>query len=155
MADTVGPSLQRKGDHLANQDTCLAAVRALRQIIQTSGTLLKDDIHKRLHEVVLPLCVRLQQQQSCSSNACESAGSASGQYSSALTRRELYRLLLALVLVPSPCWPPPLTCAVSILSNGRTDRYACGPKWDSRWATSGGGRPRNQYAAVGAAGSLA
>uniref|UniRef100_A0A3B4GKZ7 Proline-, glutamic acid- and leucine-rich protein 1 n=1 Tax=Pundamilia nyererei TaxID=303518 RepID=A0A3B4GKZ7_9CICH len=122
MADTVGPSLQRKGDHLANQDTCLAAVRALRQIIQTSGTLLKDDIHKRLHEVVLPLCVRLQQQQSCSSNACESAGSASGQYSSALTRRELYRLLLALVLVPSPCWPPPLTCAVSILSNGRTDR---------------------------------
>ncbi|CAI5677497.1 unnamed protein product [Oreochromis niloticus] len=59
MADTVGPSLQRKGDHLANQDTCLAAVRALRQIIQTSGTLLKDDIHKRLHEVVLPLCVRL------------------------------------------------------------------------------------------------
>lgn len=27
MADTVGPSLQRKGDHLANQDTCLAAVR--------------------------------------------------------------------------------------------------------------------------------
>ncbi|XP_031596815.2 proline-, glutamic acid- and leucine-rich protein 1-like [Oreochromis aureus] len=122
MADTVGPSLQRKGDHLANHDTCLAAVRALRQIIQTSGTLLKDDIHKRLHEVVLPLCVRLQQQQSCSSNACESAGSASGQYSSALTRRELYRLLLALVLVPSPCWPPPLTCAVSILSNGRTDR---------------------------------
>uniref|UniRef100_A0A3P8Q2I3 PELP1 middle domain-containing protein n=1 Tax=Astatotilapia calliptera TaxID=8154 RepID=A0A3P8Q2I3_ASTCA len=122
MADTVGPSLQRKGDHLANQDTCLAAVRALRQIIQSSGTLLKDDIHKRLHEVVLPLCVRLQQQQSCSSNACESAGSASGQYSSALTRRELYRLLLALVLVPSPCWPPPLTCAVSILSNGRTDR---------------------------------
>ncbi|XP_035771925.1 proline-, glutamic acid- and leucine-rich protein 1 [Neolamprologus brichardi] len=46
MADTVGPSLQRKGDHLANQDTCLAAVRALRQIIQSSGTLLKDDIHK-------------------------------------------------------------------------------------------------------------
>lgn len=34
----------------------------------------------------------------------------------------LFRLLLALVLVPSPCWPPPLTCAVSILSNGRTDR---------------------------------
>ncbi|XP_030579190.1 proline-, glutamic acid- and leucine-rich protein 1 [Archocentrus centrarchus] len=122
MADAVGPSLQRKGDRLANQDTCLAAVRALRQIIQTSGTLLKDDIHKRLHEVVLPLCVRLQQQQSCSSNACESAGSVSGQYSSALTRRELYRLLLALVLVPSPCWPPPLTSAVSIFSNGRTDR---------------------------------
>ncbi|XP_069033961.1 proline-, glutamic acid- and leucine-rich protein 1 isoform X2 [Embiotoca jacksoni] len=122
IADTVGPSLQRKGDLLANQDTCLSALRALRQIIQTSGTLLKDDIHKRLHDVVLPLCVRLQQQQSSSSTACEPAGGVSGQYSSALTRRELYRLLLALVLVPSPCWPPPLTCAVSILSKGRTDR---------------------------------
>uniref|UniRef100_A0A3B5BNH5 Proline-, glutamic acid- and leucine-rich protein 1-like n=1 Tax=Stegastes partitus TaxID=144197 RepID=A0A3B5BNH5_9TELE len=118
----VGPSLQRKGDLLANQDTCLSALRGLRQIIQTSGTLLKDDIHKRLHDVVLPLCVRLQQQQCSTSTACESAGGVSGQYSSAITRRELYRLLLALVLVPSPCWPPPLTCAVSILSNGRTDR---------------------------------
>nr|XP_046236602.1 proline-, glutamic acid- and leucine-rich protein 1 [Scatophagus argus] len=122
IADTVGPSLQRKGDLLANQDTCIAALRALRQIILTSGTLLKDDIHKRLHDLVLPLCVRLQQQQSSSSTSCESAGGISGQYSSALTRRELYRLLLALVLVPSPCWPPPLTCAVSILSNGHIDR---------------------------------
>ncbi|XP_044039438.1 proline-, glutamic acid- and leucine-rich protein 1 [Siniperca chuatsi] len=122
IADAVGPLLQRKGDLLANQDTCLSALRALRQIILTSGTLLKDDIHKRLHDVVLPLCVRLQQQQSSNSTSCESAGAVSGQYSSALTRRELYRLLLALVLVPSPCWPPPLTCAVSILSNGHTDR---------------------------------
>ncbi|XP_028284863.1 proline-, glutamic acid- and leucine-rich protein 1 [Parambassis ranga] len=122
MADTAGPSLQRKGDLLANQDTCISALRALRQIIQSSGTLLKDDIHKRLHDVVLPLCVRLQQQQSSSNTTCESTGGVSGQYSSALTRKELYRLLLALVLVPSPCWPPPLTCAVSILSNGRNDR---------------------------------
>ncbi|KAK2852112.1 hypothetical protein Q5P01_008388 [Channa striata] len=120
IADAVAPSLQRKGDLLANQDTCLSALRALRQIILTSGTLLKDDIHKRLHDVVLPLCVRLQQQQTSSNTACESGG-ISGQYSSALSRRELYRLLLALVLVPSPFWPPPLTCAVSILSNGRTD----------------------------------
>ncbi|KAJ4920948.1 hypothetical protein JOQ06_022289 [Pogonophryne albipinna] len=102
MSDSVGPSLQRKGDVLANQDTCLSALRALRHIILTSGTLLKDDIHKRLHDV--------------------SAGSVSGQYSSAPSRKELHRLLLALVLVPSPCWPPPLTCAVSILSKGRNDR---------------------------------
>ncbi len=27
IADTVGPSLQRKGDLLANQDTCLSALR--------------------------------------------------------------------------------------------------------------------------------
>ncbi|XP_073331405.1 proline-, glutamic acid- and leucine-rich protein 1 [Pagrus major] len=122
IADAVGPSLQRKGDLLANQDTCLSALRVLRQIILTCGTLLKDDIHKRLHDVVLPLCVRLQQQQSSSNTSCESAGGISGQYSSALSRQELYRFLLALVLVPSPCWPPPLTCAVSILSNGRNDR---------------------------------
>ncbi|KAK5876170.1 hypothetical protein CesoFtcFv8_027167 [Champsocephalus esox] len=122
MSDSVGPSLQRKGDVLANQDTCLSALRALRHIVLTSGTLLKDDIHKRLHDVVLPLCVRLQQQQSSSSTSCESAGSVSGQYSSAPSRKELHRLLLALVLVPSPCWPPPLTCAVSILSKGRNDR---------------------------------
>ncbi|XP_072232963.1 proline-, glutamic acid- and leucine-rich protein 1 [Leuresthes tenuis] len=121
IADAVEQSYQRKGEPLSNHDTCLSALRALRQIIQTSGTLLKDDIHKRLHEVVLPLCVRLQQQQSSSNIAYESAGGISGQYSSAITRRELYRLLLALVLVPSPCCPPPLTCAVSIFSNGRID----------------------------------
>uniref|UniRef100_A0A674N5N0 Proline-, glutamic acid- and leucine-rich protein 1 n=1 Tax=Takifugu rubripes TaxID=31033 RepID=A0A674N5N0_TAKRU len=122
ISDTVGPSLQRKGDIMANQDTCLTALRALRQIILVSGTLLKDDIHKRLHDVLLPLCVRLQQQQLSSNMSCDSTAGISGQYSSALTRRELYRLLLALVLVPSPCWPPPLTCVVSILSSGRTDR---------------------------------
>nr|XP_057923871.1 proline-, glutamic acid- and leucine-rich protein 1 [Doryrhamphus excisus] len=123
MADAVGPSLQRKGDTLANQDTCLSALRALRQIILTNGTLLKADVHKRLHEVVLPLCVRLQQQQQSNySGASEAAGGVSGQYGGALTRRELYRLLLALVLVPSPSWHQPLTCAVSILSKGRNDR---------------------------------
>ncbi|XP_054608410.1 proline-, glutamic acid- and leucine-rich protein 1 [Dunckerocampus dactyliophorus] len=122
MADAVGPSLQRKGDTLANQDTCLSALRALRQIILTNGTLLKADLHKRLHEVVLPLCVRLQQQQQSNySSAFETAGGVSGQYGGALTRWELYRLLLALVLVPSPSWPQPLTCAVSILSKGRND----------------------------------
>ncbi|CAN9509765.1 unnamed protein product [Ophioblennius macclurei] len=121
IADGMGPTLQRKGDPVANQDSCLSALRALRHIILTSGTLLKDDVHKRLHDVVLPLCVRLQQQQS-SSAAMETAGGVSGPYGSALSRRELYRLLLALVLVPSPSWPPPVSCATSILSKGRIDR---------------------------------
>ncbi|XP_045578546.1 proline-, glutamic acid- and leucine-rich protein 1-like [Salmo salar] len=40
-----GASFQRKGDSLANQDTCLSALRALRQVILTSGSLLKEDIH--------------------------------------------------------------------------------------------------------------
>ncbi|XP_023672180.2 proline-, glutamic acid- and leucine-rich protein 1 [Paramormyrops kingsleyae] len=116
MGDGSGPLLQRKGDALANQDTCVSALRALRQIILTNGTLLKEDIHKRLHDLVLPLCVRLQQQQ-CGSDV----GGASGQYGSAPPRRELYRLLLALVLAPSPRWPPPLSCAVSIFSHGQRD----------------------------------
>uniref|UniRef100_A0A4W5MDN7 Proline-, glutamic acid- and leucine-rich protein 1 n=1 Tax=Hucho hucho TaxID=62062 RepID=A0A4W5MDN7_9TELE len=118
MGNGGGASLQRKGDSLANQDTCVSALRALRQIILTSGTLLKEDVHKRLHDVVLPLCVRLQQQHG---GDCGAVG-VSGQYGSALPRRELYRLLLALVLVPPSRWPPPLTCTVSILSHGRRDR---------------------------------
>ncbi|XP_042615816.1 proline-, glutamic acid- and leucine-rich protein 1-like [Cyprinus carpio] len=112
-----GISLQRKGDVLANQDTCVAALRALRQIILTSGTLLKEDLHKRIQDLVVPLCVRLQQQSHCVLDV----GAVSGQYGSPTPRRELYRLLLALVLVPSPRWPPPLSCAVSVFSHGRRD----------------------------------
>ncbi|XP_059365307.1 proline-, glutamic acid- and leucine-rich protein 1-like [Carassius carassius] len=112
-----GISLQRKGDVLANQDTCVAALRALRHIILTSGTLLKEDLHKRIQDLVVPLCVRLQQQSHCVLDV----GAVSGQYGSPTPRRELYRLLLALVLVPSPRWPPPLSCAVSAFSHGRRD----------------------------------
>ncbi|KAJ8007752.1 hypothetical protein DPEC_G00097470 [Dallia pectoralis] len=121
LSDGGGASLQRKGDSLANQDTCLSALRALRQIILTSGSLLKEDIHKRLHDVVLPLCVRLQQQHGANGGD-GAAGGVGGQYGSPQPRRELYSLLLALVLVPPPRWPPPLTCTVSVLSHGLRDR---------------------------------
>uniref|UniRef100_A0AAY4C0B8 Modulator of non-genomic activity of estrogen receptor n=1 Tax=Denticeps clupeoides TaxID=299321 RepID=A0AAY4C0B8_9TELE len=112
IGETGGVSLQRKGDTIANQDTCLSALRGL-----FLGTLLKDELHKKLQDMVVPLCVRLQQQQ-----AVGEVGGISGQYGSAHPRRELYRLLLALLLVPSPRWPPPLACAVSIFSHGRRDR---------------------------------
>ncbi|MCJ8731559.1 hypothetical protein PDJAM_G00200940 [Pangasius djambal] len=119
IGDPGGVSLQRKGDAIANQDTCFAALRVLRQIILTSGTLLKEDLHKKLQELVVPLCVRLQQQAQCSN---WDVGSVSGQYGSAAPRCELYALLLALVLVPSPRWPAPLSCAVCVFSQGRRDR---------------------------------
>ncbi|XP_006627570.2 proline-, glutamic acid- and leucine-rich protein 1 [Lepisosteus oculatus] len=109
----AGITLQRKSDVLANQDTCLSALRALRQIVLTSGTLLKEDTHKRLQELALPLCVRLQQ--------CGGTAEAGGLYASPLARRALYQLVLALVLVPSPRWPPPLHCAVRIFSQGLND----------------------------------
>lgn len=41
--------------------------------------------------MLLPLCVRLQQQQLSSNMSSDSPLGISGQYSSALTRRELYR----------------------------------------------------------------
>ncbi|KAI5609947.1 proline-, glutamic acid- and leucine-rich protein 1 [Silurus asotus] len=119
IGDPGGVSLQRKGDALANQDTCFAALRVLRQIILTSGTLLKEDLHKKLQELVVPLCARLQQQAQCSNWDVDSV---SGQYGSAAPRCELYALLLALVLVPSPRWPAPLSCAVCVFSQGRRDR---------------------------------
>ncbi|XP_053485013.1 proline-, glutamic acid- and leucine-rich protein 1 [Ictalurus furcatus] len=118
IGDPGGVSLQRKGDALANQDTCFAALRVLRQIILTSGTLLKEDLHKKLQELVVPLCVKLQQQAQYSN---WDVGSIGGQYGSASPRCELYALLLALVLVPSPRWPAPLSCAVRVFSQGRRD----------------------------------
>ncbi|XP_076145095.1 proline-, glutamic acid- and leucine-rich protein 1 isoform X1 [Alosa pseudoharengus] len=116
LGDTGTMTTQRKGDSLANQDTCLSALRVLRHIILNSGTLLKDELHKRLQDIVVPLCVRLQQQQ----QLCDVE--LNGQYGSPAPRRELYRLLLALLLVPCPRWPPPLACAVSLFSHGRRDR---------------------------------
>ncbi|KAL2079648.1 hypothetical protein ACEWY4_025392 [Coilia grayii] len=116
LGDNGTMATQRKGDALANQDTCLSAIRVLRHIILNSGTLLKDELHKKLHDIVVPLCVRLQQQQ----QLCDVE--MSGQYGSPAPRRELYRLLLALLLVPCPRLPPPLSCAVSLFSHGRHDR---------------------------------
>ncbi|XP_015283360.1 PREDICTED: proline-, glutamic acid- and leucine-rich protein 1 [Gekko japonicus] len=107
-----GPSAHRKHDPWANSDVCLAALQ---------GTLGGDafltsslsDTRQRLQELVIPLLIRLGQAEPLPGSP----------YARASCRRELYRLLLALVLAPAPSCPPPLHCALRLLSQGRTDAH--------------------------------
>uniref|UniRef100_A0A670Z3X5 Proline, glutamate and leucine rich protein 1 n=1 Tax=Pseudonaja textilis TaxID=8673 RepID=A0A670Z3X5_PSETE len=104
----------RKHDPQANSDVCLAALQGLSRAILTSGSLMREQETlrpQRLQELAIPLLIRLGQ-------ADLPLGS---PYASAGCRRELYRLLLALSLAPAPSCPPPLHCAVRLLSQGRTD----------------------------------
>lgn len=66
---------------------------------------------QRLHDLVLPLVVGVQQGEVLGSSP----------YTSSRCRRELYRLLLALLLAPSPRCPPPLTCALQAFSLGQRE----------------------------------
>ncbi|XP_069776013.1 proline-, glutamic acid- and leucine-rich protein 1 [Narcine bancroftii] len=101
---------QKKRDLCANSDACLAALKVCSEVILTSGSLLKEETHKRLHELTLPLLIRLQQ-----------GTSGPSPYLRPDCRKELYRLLLFLLLVPSWRWPPPLHCAVRAFSQGQND----------------------------------
>lgn len=64
---------------------------------------------QRLHDLVLPLVMSVQQGEVLGGSP----------YNSACCRRELYRLLLALLLAPSPRCPPPLACALKAFSLGQ------------------------------------
>ncbi|XP_070810737.1 proline-, glutamic acid- and leucine-rich protein 1 [Pituophis catenifer annectens] len=101
----------RKHDPQANSDVCLAALQGLSRIILLSGSLMKEQLHTRLQELAIPLLIQLGQ-------AELPLGS---PFAGASCRRELYRLLLALSLSPAPACPPPLHCALRLLSQGRTD----------------------------------
>ncbi|XP_032092805.1 proline-, glutamic acid- and leucine-rich protein 1 isoform X2 [Thamnophis elegans] len=101
----------RKHDPQANSDVCLAALQGLSRVILLSGSLMKEPLHTRLQELAIPLLIQLGQ-------AEMPLGS---PYARAGCRRELYRLLLALSLSPAPACPPPLHCALRLLSQGRTD----------------------------------
>ncbi|KAL8176968.1 UNVERIFIED_CONTAM: hypothetical protein K2H54_040476, partial [Gekko kuhli] len=106
-----GPSVHCKHDPWANSDVCLAALQGLSRAVLLSGSLLKEQAHKRLQELVIPLLIRLGQAEPLPGSP----------YARASCRRELYRLLLALVLAPAPSCPPPLHCALRLLSQGCTD----------------------------------
>ncbi|XP_053217250.1 proline-, glutamic acid- and leucine-rich protein 1 [Podarcis raffonei] len=107
---TLG-SLHPKQDSQANSSTCLAALRGLSRAVLLTGSLMKEQVHKRLQELVVPLLIRLAQAETPPGSP----------YASAPCRRELHRLLLALVLAPPPSWPPPFHCALRLFSQGRTD----------------------------------
>ncbi|XP_038642677.1 proline-, glutamic acid- and leucine-rich protein 1-like [Scyliorhinus canicula] len=110
LNDASAMSGHKKQDVTANSDVSLAALKVCSHVILSCGSLVKEETHKKLHELVLPLLIRLQQ----------GVGKAS-PYLRADCRRELYRLLLFLLLVPNSKWPPPLHCAVRIFSRGQND----------------------------------
>lgn len=66
---------------------------------------------QRLHDLVLPLVMSVQQGEVLGGSP----------YNSSCCRRELYRLLLALLLSPSPRCPPPLACALKAFSLGQCE----------------------------------
>jgi hypothetical protein len=68
-------------------------------------------LFQRLHDLVLPLVMGVQQGEVLGSSP----------YNSSCCRRELYRLLLALLLAPSPRFPPPLACALQAFSFGQRE----------------------------------
>ncbi|XP_078389973.1 proline-, glutamic acid- and leucine-rich protein 1 isoform X2 [Cetorhinus maximus] len=110
LTDAAALTGHKKQDPAANSDVCLAALKACSDVILSCGSLLKEETHKKLHELVLPLLIRLQQ-----------GASTVSPYLHPDCRRELYRLLLFLLLVPSSRWPPPLHCAVRTFSQGQND----------------------------------
>ncbi|XP_043359628.1 proline-, glutamic acid- and leucine-rich protein 1 isoform X1 [Dermochelys coriacea] len=105
------PSLHRKQDPMANSDVCKAALQALSWAIILGGSLVKEETHRKLQELVVPLLLRLAQ----------GDVPPGGPYASPACRHQLYRLLLALLLAPAPTCPPPLHCALRAFTLGQRD----------------------------------
>ncbi|XP_069804415.1 proline-, glutamic acid- and leucine-rich protein 1 [Dendropsophus ebraccatus] len=101
----------RKRENSANTELCSAALRVLCSIILYGGSLIKEDTHRRLQELSIPLLIRLQQ----------GPDQWIGPYANSECRKQLYRLLLSLTLSPNPRLPPPLHCAVRIFRLGLTE----------------------------------
>lgn len=104
------PPLQRKMEPAANSDVCGGALRALHRIILTGGALIKEETHRRLQDLLLPLALAL--------TPPPPPGS---PYSHPPTRTALYRVLLALLLAPPPSRGPPLACALRAFTRGQRD----------------------------------
>ncbi|OCT90526.1 hypothetical protein XELAEV_18019141mg [Xenopus laevis] len=101
----------RKRDNTANVELCAAALKGLCCVILHCGSVIKEDVHRRLQELSIPLLLRLQQ----------GSDQWLGPYISSDCRKELYRLLLCLTLTPNPKLPAPLHCAIRIFRGGTTE----------------------------------
>ncbi|XP_063305716.1 proline-, glutamic acid- and leucine-rich protein 1 [Pelobates fuscus] len=101
----------RKKQSSANTELCAAALRVLCSIVLHCGSVIKEDTHRKLQELSIPLLIHLQQ----------GSETSLGPYISSECRKELYRLLLSLTLTPNPRLPAPLHCAVRIFSGGVTE----------------------------------
>ncbi|XP_025719894.2 proline-, glutamic acid- and leucine-rich protein 1 [Callorhinus ursinus] len=111
LGEAMAPPSHRKGDSNANSDVCAAALRGLSRTVLMCGPLIKEETHRRLHDLVVPLVMGLQRGETLGSSP----------YTSSRCRQELYRLLLALLLAPSPRCPPPLACALQAFSLGQRE----------------------------------
>nr|CAD7204083.1 unnamed protein product [Timema douglasi] len=102
-------------NHCANSSLCSAALSLLQWILRTAGCLVKPSLHKVLQETTLGLILDIQR----------SSGPAQfpAPYTVANCRRELYELLLVLVLEPHPKWPPPTHLAMRAFSLGQIDSH--------------------------------
>ncbi|KAE8620202.1 hypothetical protein XENTR_v10010148 [Xenopus tropicalis] len=98
----------RKRDTTANVELCTAALKGLCCVVLHCGSVIKEDVHRRLQELSIPLLLRLQQ----------GPDQWLGPYTSSECRKELYRLLLCLTLTPNPRLPAPLHCAIKIFRVG-------------------------------------
>ncbi|XP_075062638.1 proline-, glutamic acid- and leucine-rich protein 1 [Mixophyes fleayi] len=101
----------RKRETTANTELCTAALRALCAIVLYGGSLIKEDTHRRLQELSIPLLIRLQQ----------GSDQWVGPYANSDCRKQLYRLLLSLTLTPSPRLTAPLHCAIRIFRVGMAE----------------------------------
>ncbi|KAI8514200.1 Proline-, glutamic acid- and leucine-rich protein 1 [Branchiostoma belcheri] len=106
-----GLSGHRKVDSQANSNVCSTALGVLKTVLEVIGPIIKLSIHKEVQEFVIPLLLKIQQNQS----------DPPIPYSCSKCRKGLYQLLLAAVLVLHPRWPPPTQCAVKIFSVGQQD----------------------------------
>merc|ERR550532_2259099 len=101
----------RKIDRTANKENCLAALKCTRCFVQTCGPLIPSNQHKVLQAFVLPILLEI----------CQAAAVYPVPYADGECRKELYHLLLSLVLKPSLQWPAPTQCAVQLFSIGQGD----------------------------------